>query len=86
MFCRGRVYVFPNAAASATIVPPTRVEAGIWLQPNFKLSEEEPRAVLTHCYGHVLNLAVGDVMKLSKVCSDALDVAFEASKLIRFSL
>ena len=24
------------------------------------ISEEEPRAVFTHCYGHSLNLAVGD--------------------------
>ena len=36
----------------------------------------EKRAVLTHCYGHALNLAVGDSMKQSKVCRDALDTAF----------
>ena len=39
----------------------------------------------THCYGHSLKLAVGDALKNSKVCRDALDVAFEVSKLIRFS-
>ena len=46
---------------------------------------EEPRALLTHCYGHALNLAVADAMKQSKVCRDALDTAFEISQLIRFS-
>ena len=50
-----------------------------------QLLAEEPRALLTHCYGHALNLAVGDAIKQSKVCSDALDTAFEVSKLIRFS-
>lgn len=50
-----------------------------------QLQAEESRAVLTHCYGHSLNLAIGDTMKQSKVCRDALDTAFEISKLIRFS-
>ena len=34
---------------------------------------------------HALNLAVGDSMKQSKVCQDALDTAYEISKLLRFS-
>lgn len=46
---------------------------------------EEKCAVYTHCYAHALNLAVGDTIKKSKVCSDALDTAFEISKLIKFS-
>ena len=50
-----------------------------------QLASKEKRAVLTHCYGHALNLAVGDAMKQSKVCKDALDVAFEISKLVRYS-
>ena len=50
-----------------------------------QLARKEKRAVLTHCYGHALNLAVGDSMKQSKVCKDALDTAFEISKLIRYS-
>ena len=37
-----------------------------------RLASKENRAVLTHCYGHALNLAVGDAMKQSKVCKDAL--------------
>ena len=50
-----------------------------------QLQAEESRAVLTHCYGHALNLAIGDAMKQSKICRDALDTAYEISKLIRFS-
>ena len=41
-------------------------------QLNYVLAMEK-RAVLTHCYGYALNLAVGDSMKQSKVCIDALD-------------
>ena len=44
--------------------------------------QREPRALFTHCYGHSLNLAA---LKNNKVCRDALDVAFEVSKLFRFS-
>ena len=32
-----------------------------------------------------MNLAIGETIKRSKVCCDALDVAFEISKLIKFS-
>ena len=32
-----------------------------------------------------LNLAVGSPLKQSDVCSDAMDMAFEISKLIKFS-
>ena len=36
---------------------------------------KEKRAVYIHCYVHSLNLAVGNIIKRSKVCNDALDVA-----------
>ena len=49
-----------------------------------QLIAEEPHALLMHCYRHCLNLAVADSVKESKVCRDALDTAFEVSKLIRF--
>ena len=32
-----------------------------------QLSDEEPRAIFTHCYGHALNLAVGDTIKKCKL-------------------
>ena len=50
-----------------------------------RIQVKQPKAVLTHCYDHALNLAVGDCIKQSKICRDALDVAFEIAKLIRFS-
>ena len=50
-----------------------------------QIAKEKKRAVYTHCYAHSLNLAVGNVIKRSKVCSDALDVAFEITKLVKFS-
>ena len=33
-----------------------------------RLLADESRALLTHCYGHALNLAVADAIKQSKVC------------------
>lgn len=50
-----------------------------------KISELEPRAVYTHCYGHSLNLAVSDTLKESKVMKDALDTTYEITKLIKYS-
>ena len=49
------------------------------------IQKKQPKAVLTHCYGHALNLAVGDCIKKLKICCNALDVAFKIVKLIRFS-
>ena len=46
---------------------------------------EEPKAIFLHCYGHALNLAVIDTAKGCQVVKDALDTAFEVSKLIIFS-
>jgi len=50
-----------------------------------KLLQEESRALYTHCYAHTLNLAVADTIKKSKLCRDALDTAFEITRLIKFS-
>ena len=38
-----------------------------------RISELEPRAYFTHCYGHALNLAACDTLKKSKVMKDALE-------------
>jgi len=50
-----------------------------------RLCSEEKSAVCSHCYGHALNLAIGTTIKQSTVCSDAMDIAFEVTKLIKFS-
>ena len=49
-----------------------------------QLHDEEPRALYLHCHGHALNLAAGDAIKGCKHTKDALDVAFEVSKLVKF--
>ena len=46
---------------------------------------DEKRAIFIHCHAHALNLAVGDCIKKSKVCCEALETAFEISRLIKFS-
>lgn len=50
-----------------------------------QLADIEKRALYTHCYCHALNLAIADTIKQSKVCRDSLAVAFEITKLIKFS-
>ena len=42
----------------------------------------EPRALYLHCYGH---LAVSDTLKSIKCMCDALDVALEICKLLKYS-
>ena len=59
--------------------------SGIRSGVSTQIIKEEKRAVYTHCYAHALNLAIGETIKRSKVCCDALDVAFEVCKLIKFS-
>ena len=45
----------------------------------------EERALFTHCYGHSLNLAANDALKVVPVMKDASDVTYEICKLIKFS-
>ena len=47
---------------------------------------EEPCAIYTHCYGHSLNLACQDAIRGVKVLKNVLSIAFELSKLLKFSL
>lgn len=44
------------------------------------ISSEEPRAVFTHCYGHSLNLAVGDTVRQSKLMKSAFETVNELIK------
>ena len=47
--------------------------------------DDEPCAVYTHCYGHSLNLAVGDAVKGCKLMKSCLEAVYEISKLIKKS-
>ena len=49
------------------------------------ISDKESRAIFTHCYGHALNLGVGDTFKQCQLMKSSLDVVIEISKLIKKS-
>lgn len=57
------------------------IRSGVAVQ----LASEAKCAIYSHCYCHALNLAVGTTIKNCKVCSDAMDVAYEVTKLVKFS-
>jgi len=59
--------------------------SGIWGGVATQLTVIEKRALFTHCYCHALNLAISDTIKQSKICRTALEVAFEITKLVKFS-
>ena len=71
--CRGQCY---DGAANM---------AGIRNGVAAQMPAEEPRAMYTHCYGHVLNLAASDTVKKNKVLRDVLDTLLEITKLLKFS-
>ena len=50
-----------------------------------QIKAEEPRAIFSHCFGHSLQLLVGDMIKEVKNHKDALDTTSEISKLLKFS-
>ena len=50
-----------------------------------QIMDLEHRALYTHCYGHALNLAVGDSIKNIKIMEDTLDTTYEITKLIKKS-
>ena len=50
-----------------------------------QVKSEEPKALLTHCFTHWLNLAVGDAVKASKVMKNSFETSFEIMKLIKKS-
>ena len=72
-YCRGQCYDGANNM--------TGVRNGVAKQ----LTDEEPRAIFTHCYSHALNLAVGDTVKKCKLMRSCLDAVFEITKLIKKS-
>ena len=51
-----------------------------------RINEIESHAHLTHCHGHVLQLAVVGTIKAIKIMTGTSDAAFEVNKLIRYSM
>ena len=50
-----------------------------------QITSVESRAVFIHCYGHALNLAIGDTIKSNKILRDTLHTTYEISKLLKYS-
>ena len=71
--CRGQCY---DGASNMS-----GIRGGVSTQ----LTTIEKRALFTLCYCHALNLAISDTIKQSKICRTALEVAFEITKLVKFS-
>ena len=71
--CRGQCYDGASNMVGAKTGVATRIK------------EIEPRALLTHCYGHALQLAVSDTIRAIKLMRNILDAAFEMHKLIKYS-
>ena len=71
--CRGQCYDGASNMVGA--------KSGVATQ----IKNYEPRAFLTHCYGHDLQLAVGDTVKGIKLLGNTLDTTYEISKLLKFS-
>ena len=63
----------------------TAAMAGYKMGVATRLLQEQPKALYSHCYGHALNLAYGDMTKQIKVLKDALNTAFEMVRFIKYS-
>ena len=71
--CRGQCY---DGASNMVVA-----KSGVATQ----IKNYEPRGTLTHCYGHALQLAVGDTPKGIKLLGNTLGTTYEISKLLKFS-
>ena len=49
------------------------------------IASRESRTIFSHCYGHALNLGVGDTNKQCQLMKSSLEVVAEISKLIKKS-
>ena len=50
-----------------------------------KILSENPKAFFTRCFGHALNLAVGDMVKNARFLKDSMDATYDISNLIKKS-
>ena len=46
-----------------------------------QIQKKDPRAIVTHCYGHSLQLAVGDMVREVRNLRDALDTTSDDIKI-----
>ena len=71
--CRGQCY---DGASNMT-----GIKSGV----SALIKKEEKKAILTHCYGHSLQLAVGDMIENIKLLKDMFDITKEINKLLKYS-
>ena len=50
-----------------------------------KILSENPKAFFARCFGHALNLAVGDMVKNARFLKDSMDTTYDISNLIKKS-
>ena len=50
-----------------------------------RFKEENEKCLFTHCYGHALNLAVGDAIKKGPTLDETFSVTYESCKLVKKS-
>ena len=50
-----------------------------------KILSENPEAFFTRCFGHALNLAVGDMVKNARFLKDSMDTTYDIFNLIKKS-
>ena len=50
-----------------------------------KILSENPKAFFTRCFGHALNLAVGDMVKNARFLKDSMDTTYDIFNLIKKS-
>jgi len=46
------------------------------------ITDIQPNAIFTHCYGHALNLAASDTFKRCNVMKNTLDTVHEICRLV----
>ena len=47
-----------------------------------KILSENPKAFCARCFGHAVNLAVGDMVKNARFLKDSMDTTYDISNLI----
>ena len=50
-----------------------------------QISVDQPKALVTHCYGHSLNLSVKDLTKQCKLIDDVMATVGEITILVKYS-
>ena len=75
----------PLSIACAQCYDGAKKMCGIKNGVSNKILSENPEAFFTRCFGHALNLAVGDMVKNARFLKDSMDTTYDISNLIKKS-